>query len=259
MIMLSISPIPAFSDNYIWCVAHDGEAIIVDPGDAAPVLKYLEEHQLKLSAILITHHHYDHVNGIELLSEHYPQAPVYGPNNECPGITQRMSHGQALTLFGHRIEVIAVPGHTLDHIAYYISDCAPSPLLFCGDTLFAGGCGRLFEGTAEQMLESLGLISALPTNTAVYCAHEYTLSNLRFAQTVEPSNQDLEHRIADASRRRAEGLPTVPSKLALELLTNPFLRTGKSAVQASVNAHTEGKCRDEKDIFANLRKWKDDF
>ncbi|WP_373094941.1 hydroxyacylglutathione hydrolase [Zhongshania sp.] len=259
MIMLSISPISAFSDNYIWCVAHNGEAVIVDPGDAAPVLKYLDQHQLKLSAILITHHHYDHVNGIELLCEQYPQIPVYGPQNQCPVINQRLNHGESIRLLGHDIDVIAVPGHTLDHIAYYIADTQPNPLLFCGDTLFAGGCGRLFEGTAEQMLDSLGLICALPANTAVYCAHEYTLSNLRFAQEVEPANQNLQDRIADASSRRAEGLPTVPSELALELLTNPFLRAGNSAVQASVNAHTGTKCWEKKDIFANLRKWKDNF
>jgi len=259
MIMLSISPIPAFSDNYIWCVAHNGEAIIVDPGDAAPVLKHLEHHQLKLSAILITHHHYDHVDGIASLCERYPQTPVYGPQNHCPNITQRLSHGQTISLFDCNIDVIAVPGHTLDHIAYYVSDNTPNPLLFCGDTLFAGGCGRLFEGTAEQMLTSLRLISALPANTAVYCAHEYTLSNLHFASTVEPENEQLQQRIQQAKQRRADGLPTVPSELALELLTNPFLRTGKNTVQASVIAHSELKCWKEKDIFASLRKWKDDF
>ncbi len=259
MIMLSISPISAFSDNYIWCVAHDGEAIIVDPGDAVPVLKYLDQHHLKLSAILITHHHYDHVGGIEALCERFPQTPVYGPQNQCPDINHRLNHGDAITLLGHKIDVIAVPGHTLDHIAYYIAQSSPAPSLFCGDTLFAGGCGRLFEGTAEQMLTSLGLISALPANTAVYCAHEYTLSNLRFAQVVEPENQALQERIEADTGRRAEGRPTVPSELALELLTNPFMRTGKSAVQASVNAHAALKCREEKDIFANLRKWKDDF
>jgi len=259
MIMLSISPIPAFSDNYIWCVARDGEAIIVDPGDAAPVLKYLEQHQLKLSAILVTHHHYDHVNGIELLREHYPQASVYGPHNQVGSISQRLEHGQTISLFDHNVEIIAVPGHTLDHIAYYISDNSPNPLLFCGDTLFAGGCGRLFEGTAEQMLASLRLISALPANTAVYCAHEYTLSNLKFAQVVEPKNEALQQRVQQAKQRRAEGLPTVPSQLALELLTNPFLRTGKSTLQASVAAQTGLKHWKEKDIFASLRKWKDDF
>ena len=257
--MLSISPIPAFSDNYIWCVARDGEAIIVDPGDATPVLNYLDSHQLKLNAILITHHHYDHVNGIELLCQQYPDAQVYGPHNQINGITQRLSHGQSITLFDHKIDIIAVPGHTLDHIAYYISDNLPKPLLFCGDTLFAGGCGRLFEGTAEQMMASLGLIAALPADTAVYCAHEYTLSNLHFAQVVEPRNQALQARIQHASQQRTEKLPTVPSELALELQTNPFLRTGIDTVQASVIAQSGIKYWKEKDIFANLRKWKDDF
>jgi hydroxyacylglutathione hydrolase len=257
--MLSISPIPAFSDNYIWCVARDGEAIIVDPGDAVPVLKHLEQHQLKLSAILITHHHYDHVSGIELLCQHYPQTPVYGPENQCPDINQRLNHGQSITLLGHEIDIIAVPGHTLDHIAYFIPDTSPAPLLFCGDTLFAGGCGRLFEGTAEQMLTSLGLISALPINTKVFCAHEYTLSNLRFAQAVEPENLELQQRIKNDSAQRAQGRPTVPSELALELLTNPFMRTEQSAVEHSVLAHTGLKHLEEKDIFSNLRKWKDNF
>lgn len=259
MIMLSISPISAFNDNYIWCVACDGEAIVVDPGDATPVIKHLEKMALTLSGILITHHHYDHVNGIDRLLELYPDIPVYGPENQCERINQRVRHKDSVTVLGLNFDVIAVPGHTLDHIAYYLENSPSGPALFCGDTLFAGGCGRLFEGTPEQMLNSLGLIQALPANTAVYCAHEYTLSNLKFALVVEPENRSLQDRFVDAQARRAENLPTVPSDLALELLTNPFLRTENSVVQQHVAAHTDLKSWNQIDIFANLRAWKDDF
>tara|TARA_R110000782_G_scaffold50137_2_gene108852 strand:- start:2998 stop:3777 length:780 start_codon:yes stop_codon:yes gene_type:complete len=259
MIMLSISPISAFSDNYIWCVARDGEAIIVDPGDAAPVLNHLDKNGLTLSAIIITHHHYDHVNGIELLCERFPNIPVYGPENQCESINQRLKHGDKITLFDYTFSVFAVPGHTLDHIAYYIDSATSAPALFCGDTLFAGGCGRLFEGTPEQMLQSLGLIQALPANTAVYCAHEYTLNNLRFALAVEPDNSELRERMANTADLREKNLPTVPSILALELLTNPFMRTDHLAVQQQVAAHAELKYWNQNDIFAKLRAWKDDF
>jgi hydroxyacylglutathione hydrolase len=259
MIMLSISPISAFSDNYIWCVAHHGEAVIVDPGDATPVLKHLKEMGLTLSAIIITHHHYDHVNGIELLREHYPNIPVYGPENQCDNIAYRLKHNDCITLLNHTFKVLAVPGHTLDHIAYYLEDGHSSPALFCGDTLFAGGCGRLFEGTPEQMLNSLGLIQALPANTAIYCAHEYTVSNLNFARAVEPDNSELQKRFENAQALRNDNIPTVPSKLALELLTNPFLRTDNSAVQERVAMHAELKYWNQNDIFANLRAWKNDF
>ncbi|WP_369409733.1 hydroxyacylglutathione hydrolase [Zhongshania aquimaris] len=257
--MLSISPISAFSDNYIWCVARDGEAIIVDPGDATPVLNHLDKNGLTLSAIIITHHHYDHVNGIELLCERFPNIPVYGPENQCESINQRLKHGDKITLLDHTFSVFAVPGHTLDHIAYYIDSATSAPALFCGDTLFAGGCGRLFEGTPEQMLRSLGLIQALPANTAVYCAHEYTLNNLRFALAVEPDNSELRERMANTADLREKNLPTVPSILALELLTNPFMRTDNLAVQQQVAAHAELKYWNQNDIFAELRAWKDDF
>lgn len=257
--MLSISPIYAFSDNYIWCVARDRQAVIVDPGDAAPVLEHLKETGLSLSAIIITHHHFDHVGGIELLLKEYPNTPVYGPQNQCESINHRLKHNDSLTLLGHTFTVLAVPGHTLDHIAYFHADSNSTPVLFCGDTLFAGGCGRLFEGTPEQMLNSLQLIQALPADTNIYCAHEYTLSNLKFALAVEPQNQDLQARIASAKSTREANLPTVPSQMALELLTNPFLRTEYSTVEHSVATHTGLKHRNQKDIFAGLRKWKDDF
>jgi hydroxyacylglutathione hydrolase len=259
MIMLSISPISAFSDNYIWCVARNGEAIIVDPGDATPVIKHIEKMGLTLSGILITHHHYDHVNGIDSLLELYPDIPVYGPDNQCSSINHRVRHNDSVTVLGLTFQVIAVPGHTLDHIAYYLENSPSGPALFCGDTLFAGGCGRLFEGTPEQMLNSLGLIQALPTNTAVYCAHEYTLSNLNFALVVEPENHKLQDRFVETQARREKNVPTVPSELALELLTNPFLRTGNSVVQQRVAAHADLKSWNQIDIFASLRAWKDGF
>ncbi|MFT5888359.1 MAG: hydroxyacylglutathione hydrolase [Zhongshania sp.] len=259
MIMLSINPIKAFNDNYIWCVEKNGEAIIVDPGDAAPVLLYLEQQQLKLNSILITHHHYDHVGGLELLCDANPSISVYGPHNDCAYITQRVSHGDRIKLFDGEFEIVEVPGHTLDHIAYFSLDVAEYPLLFCGDTLFAGGCGRLFEGTPEQMLASLGLIRELPSKTAVFCAHEYTLANLNFAKTVDPNNIDLQKRYLDAQASREQNIPTVPSEMALELLTNPFLRTNIKAIEDSVVKHAQLKQWSEKDIFAKLREWKDHF
>lgn len=256
--MLKIEPIPAFQDNYIWCL-HDGAtAWVVDPGDAAPVEQFLAARNLRLEGILITHHHSDHVGGVAQLLHRRAPIPVFGPLNPAiENITQRLAEGDRVALLGLSFTVIEVPGHTLDHIAY-ISETTAPPLLFCGDTLFAAGCGRLFEGTPEQMYASLQKLSALPSATAVYCTHEYTLANLRFARAVEPDNLALQSRALSAKQLRRESQPTLPSTLALELETNPFLRANAPTVRAAALTHGASGTGNA-EIFAALRKWKDHF
>ena len=258
--MLSIEPIKAFNDNYIWLLYDPAsrQAAVVDPGDAAPVMAALEARQLDLAAILITHHHFDHVGGLETLCQHYDPL-VYGPHNPAiGGIQQRLASGDQVDVLGLRFDVLEVPGHTLDHIAYFHP--AETPLLFCGDTLFAGGCGRVFEGTPAMMHASLQVLAALPPATRVFCAHEYTLANLAFAAAVEPDNQALAGRIAQARAARERDEPTVPSELALELATNPFLRCAQPELIASLQA--QGKLSGAAaapEVFASVRGWKDSF
>lgn len=257
--MLSIEAIPAFNDNYIWLISAPGsdEAFVVDPGDPAVVRAALQERNLGLKGILVTHHHFDHVGGLAELRETY--APVvFGPENPAiEGVDRHLGAGDRIEVLGHLFEVMTVPGHTLDHIAYFHP--AELPVLFCGDTLFAGGCGRLFEGTPAMMHTSLQVLAALPPSTKVYCAHEYTLANLAFAAAVEPGNDELAARIEDAQALRERNEATVPSSLALELATNPFLRCGDSGLQASLKA--QGKLQGESvvDVFAAVRAWKDNF
>lgn len=255
--MLTITPVPAFSDNYIWCIRQEGrrEVAIVDPGDAAPVLAALEREGLEPAALLITHHHGDHVGGIRRLLEHYPGLPVYGPQGErIPQITRRLADGDRVRLeaLDTEFEVFDVPGHTAGHIAYY-TDSA----LFCGDTLFTCGCGRVFDGSVEQLHASLQRLKRLPPATRIYCAHEYTLENIGFAKWVEPDNTELLQREQDALREREADRPTVPAELALELTTNPFLRTDAAAVIGMAERHAGRAMRDEQDTFITLRHWKD--
>jgi hydroxyacylglutathione hydrolase len=256
--MLQIHPIPAFTDNYIWCL-HDGAAaFVVDPGAAEPVLAFLQQRQLRLSGILITHHHADHTGGIAALLQHYPAASVYGPHNpRIAGITQALRAGEVIDVCGLRWQVLAVPGHTLDHIAYYSAAHQP-PLLFCGDTLFAAGCGRLFEGSPAQMYASLRQLAQLPAATAVYCAHEYTLSNLRFAAAAEPASAAVAERLATVARLRDGQVITLPSSVALELETNPFLRCHLPALKAAAQRRDPAADSPEQ-VFAALRGWKDQF
>jgi len=255
---MTLVPLPALDDNYIWML-HDGrQALVVDPGDATPVLQALQEQALRLTAILVTHHHADHVGGIAVLRDAYG-ATVYGPAGEAlPEPVQRMDEGDSLHLLGLSFDVLRVPGHTAGHIAWFCPDANGHPLLFCGDTLFSAGCGRLFEGTPAQMLASLDKLAALPDDTQVCCAHEYTLSNLRFAQTVEPGNAAIEAHRRHCESLRMQHRPTLPSTLAREREINPFLRSRLPAVRAAVQARVPS-ARSETEVFAALREWKNQF
>ncbi len=259
---MKLIALPAFSDNYLWLWQQDLLAVVVDPGDAAPVLQALAKEGLKLAAILVTHHHADHVGGVREL--HLTTgAPVFGPAREdVPAPFTPVMQGDALELLGQSVEVLDVPGHTAGHVAYFLPNAAPSPVLFCGDTLFSGGCGRIFEGTPAQMLASLDSLAALPASTQICCAHEYTVSNLRFALAVEPSNTDLQTYMAQCQQLRAEGLPTLPAQLGSELQINPFLRARHPRVRHAVAQHAGLSALEQTNdvaVFAALREWKNDF
>jgi hydroxyacylglutathione hydrolase len=258
--MPAIIPIPAFSDNYIWLVRAGSHAAVVDPGDAGPVLEYLARERLELAAILVTHHHGDHVGGIAALRARFA-VPVLGPARESiAGRTQALADGDVATVaaIGLEFAVVDVPGHTAGHIAY-VGASDNAPVAFVGDTLFAAGCGRLFEGTPAQMAASLARLAELPGATRVYCAHEYTLANLRFARAVEPGNNALAARQAREQQRRDRGLPTVPMMLDDERATNPFLRTADPAVIAAAEAWAGRPLSDDVAVFAALREWKNGF
>lgn len=256
---MELFPLPAFSDNYIWTL-HDGQrALVVDPGESDGVLAWLDQHGLQLDTILITHHHADHTGGVAALRE-ATGARVIGPAFEpMPEPLQRVSAGDHVDVLGLRFEVIEVPGHTAGHIAFYAAEAEGTPLLFCGDTLFSGGCGRLFEGTPAQMLDSLSRLAALPAATRVCCTHEYTLSNLKFAQAIEPGNDDLAAYTRHCQQQRDLNFPTLPSSIGLEKRINPFLRTAEADVVRAARAHEPATAADAVSVFATLRTWKNNF
>ena len=249
----------AFQDNYIWLIRGQSrtQALVVDPGDARPVLDALPHLGLSPAAILCTHHHHDHVGGVPELLQHFPGLPVYGPALEdIEGLTHPLHEADTLDFaaLGLRFQVLDIPGHTRGHIAYY-----GHGWLFCGDTLFSAGCGRLFEGTAEQMHASLTRLSSLPDDTQVYCGHEYTLANLRFALTVEPDNRAaLAYRSA-AAAQQAAARPTLPSTIKLERQINPFLRSAEASVRRAAESQAGTNLPDALAVFAAVRRWKDSF
>ncbi|HBW82892.1 MAG: hydroxyacylglutathione hydrolase [Gammaproteobacteria bacterium] len=256
----SIHPIPALQDNYIWAITNQQgtELAVVDPGDPAPVIQLAEQLGLRLSHILITHHHKDHTGGLASL-EKYSRPKVIGPrSNKIRGITEYVADGDTFHLFGVELTVIGVPGHTLDHIAFAAMNCT-KPVLFCGDTLFAGGCGRLFEGHPQMMSESLSKLSSLDDHTKVYCTHEYTLSNLAFATAANPNNKMLRARLAAEQEKRNLGRPTLPSTIRLELDTNPFLRCKDVDIIEVLKKRTEVPLETPVEVFGALRSWKDNF
>lgn len=248
--MLEIYSIPILNDNYVWVIVKDDQVLIVDPG--SNILSNLGNKQL--SAILLTHHHWDHTNGVLPITQE-THLPVYGPALESiPGVTHPLSPGQTVQWQDITFQVLGIPGHTRGHIAYY-----GAGVLFCGDTLFAAGCGRLFEGTAEQMLTSLQTLAALPDETLVYCTHEYTLKNLQFAALVDPTNKHVEERLSEVAMKRERGIITLPSEMGLEKRTNPFLRCHDAKIWQRVEEYCGERLNSELEVFAWLRKWKDEF
>ena len=258
-----VSPIPALKDNYIWLIKDKaiGQAIVVDPGESAPVIQALKDEDLVLNSIFLTHHHWDHSDGIPALLEEYGDIPVYGPQKEAQNlVTHPLAEQDVVDLpeWDMQYEVLEVPGHTNGHIAFY-----GNGHLFSGDTLFGAGCGRLFEGTADELYHSLQKLSALPADTQVYCGHEYTLANLEFAKRVEPNNNALLARETLVRAKRDQGLPSLPSTIEEERATNPFLRVSQKAVIDSVQTHcpqhSQHSSTEPTNIFAKLRGWKDVF
>jgi hydroxyacylglutathione hydrolase len=256
---MQVYAVPAFQDNYLWVLAEGSKAAVVDPGDSVPIERFLASRDLELAAILATHHHGDHIGGLQALVDHW-KCPVFAPANErIPGNGKKLREGDRITVPGLAIDldVLDVPGHTAGHIAYV--DTERKDYVFCGDTLFACGCGRLFEGTPQQMSQSLAKLAALPEHTRVYCAHEYTLANIRFAEAVEPGNRRLAERKARETAKRARGEATVPSTIGEELATNPFLRCAEPEVVASAERHAGRSLDGPVEVFAEIRAWKNSF
>ncbi len=259
--MYDVRPIHAFRDNFVWLLHRSGEsqAVVVDPGAAEPVIERMETSGIALAAILVTHKHADHVGGIRRLRARFGSIPVYGPVGEpIPEVTHRLSGGGRIVLesLQAELDVIDTPGHTEGHIAYF-DHSGDRPVLFCGDTLFSVGCGRVFSGTHRQLHDSLSRLAELPPETLAYCAHEYTLDNIGFAKWVEPDNRALLEREHQAFAQIDRNADTVPTTIAMEKATNPFLRVREDSVQAAAEGHAGRRMRDSSDVFATLRTWKD--
>ncbi|MDI1258980.1 hydroxyacylglutathione hydrolase [Aquabacterium sp.] len=259
---MNLLALPAFTDNYIWML-HDGQkALVVDPGDSTPVLQAMQSLGLELALILVTHRHLDHVGGLAALRPHL-KGPVYGPtNSDIDGVDIKVGEGVYIDFQGLRVDVWDTPGHTADHITYLVrSDLTQPgqpPLLFCGDTLFSAGCGRLYDGTAEQLFQAVSRFSTLPGNTTVCCTHEYTLDNLRFARAVEPHNTDTVAYELDCLNLRQLGKPTLPTTIATEMAINPFMRCAQPQVIASAQQHGAQDSSGSA-VFTALRQWKNNF
>lgn len=252
---MNIVPIPAFSDNYIWMLERDGRVAVVDPGDANPVLAVLRERKVALDTIIITHHHFDHTGGVKALKAETNCRVIGSDNPKIEGIDEVLVDGDVARVLGYDFTVLEVPGHTLDHIALH---CLGESVLFCGDTLFVGGCGRVFEGTFPMMQSSLAKLAALPPETAVYCTHEYTLANLAFARRVEPNNEHLLAHIGECEQMRKKGFPTVPSTIGRELNINPFLRWDSPMVAGQLNEEGRYTGHSPAEVFGAVRAWKDE-
>ena len=254
--MLSVEPIKAFTDNYIWLVSTNEGSIVIDPGESKSIQKLIDNKTIDLKGILITHHHYDHTNGLsELVKKN--ELEVYGPVNNIDGINHRLNDKDKISIIGIDFDVISIPGHTLDHIGFYSAN-ANNPILFCGDTLFAGGCGRIFEGTYEQMFNALKKITKLPTNTNIYCGHEYTLSNLKFALEADDTNKELIEEFKKVENKINSNIPSLPTTLDKELKVNPFLRCDNINIQNKIIEKFKVS-NSELEVFTALRKWKDNF
>tara|TARA_Y100001936_G_scaffold100036_1_gene98286 strand:+ start:465 stop:1229 length:765 start_codon:yes stop_codon:yes gene_type:complete len=254
--MLSVEPIKAFTDNYIWLVSTNEGSIVIDPGESKNIQKLIDNNTIDLKGILITHHHYDHTNGLsELVKKN--ELEVYGPVNNIDGINHRLNDKDKISIIGIDFDVISIPGHTLDHIGFYSAN-ANNPILFCGDTLFAGGCGRIFEGTYEQMFHALKKITKLPTNTNIYCGHEYTLSNLKFALEADDTNKELIEEFKKVENKINSNIPSLPTTLDKELKVNPFLRCDNINIQNKIIEKFKVS-NNELEVFTALRKWKDNF
>tara|TARA_Y100001970_G_scaffold63490_1_gene81313 strand:+ start:465 stop:1229 length:765 start_codon:yes stop_codon:yes gene_type:complete len=254
--MLSVEPIKAFTDNYIWLVSTNEGSIVIDPGESKNIQKLIDNNTIDLKGILITHHHYDHTNGLSELVK-INELEVYGPVNNIDGINHRLNDKDKISIIGIDFDVISIPGHTLDHIGFYSAN-ANNPILFCGDTLFAGGCGRIFEGTYEQMFHALKKITKLPTNTNIYCGHEYTLSNLKFALEADDTNKELIEEFKKVENKINSNIPSLPTTLDKELKVNPFLRCDNINIQNKIIEKFKVS-NNELEVFTALRKWKDNF
>ena len=254
--MLSVEPIKAFTDNYIWLVSTNEGSIVIDPGESKNIQKLIDNKTIDLKGILITHHHYDHTNGLSELVK-INELEVYGPVNNIDGINHRLTDKDKISIIGIDFDVMSIPGHTLDHIGFYSAN-ANNPILFCGDTLFAGGCGKIFEGTYEQMFHALKKITKLPTNTNIYCGHEYTLSNLKFALEADDSNKELIEEFKKVENKINSNIPSLPTTLDKELKVNPFLRCDNINIQNKIIEKFKVS-NNELEVFTALRKWKDNF